>query len=408
MSATINPRALAAARRVLNDVDGCTDPVATARLLPPEVYTNQDFWEFEKEAIFGREWLCVGHVGEIPQPGDQLPLTIVGEPIVVLRDLSGDVRAMSAVCQHRGQPLFGGLAAEGRDHQGCVNSRRMVCPYHNWQFGLDGRLVAAPSMTETVPVKQLRETIQLPQIRCEVFHGLIFINFDDNAAALAPTVARMDEELSTFGLAELVALPAQIFPNQQWNWKIHHDNALEPYHTSYVHRGVHEAAPAKNARFYEFNPGDGQVMHPTYLLDENAGLASTDGKRTTPIIPGLTDEQRKRVMFASIPPMLFSILQPTFVQLTMLHPTGPGSFDLRRVNLYPKSAVEEPGFMLAYEKFLERKRLAIHQDAVTTAALQQGLGSRYAPRGPLSWMESNIPQLNQWLIERYRKALLDA
>ncbi|MYZ36568.1 MULTISPECIES: aromatic ring-hydroxylating dioxygenase subunit alpha [unclassified Streptomyces] len=402
----ISDHALAAARAVMADIDHTTDPVATARLLPPAVYTSTDFWEFEKEAIFHREWLCIGHVNEVPEPGDQLPLTILDEPIVMLRDLSGHVRVMSAVCQHRGQPLFGGLAGEGRSAAApCLSGRVMKCPYHNWAFDLDGRLAAAPSMTETVPVKRLRETIRLPQIRHEIFHGLVFINFDDNAAPLAPSVARMDEELSTFGLEELVPMPASVFEDQKWNWKIHHDNALEPYHTSYVHRGVHEAAPAKNARFYDFERGDGQVMHPTYLLDENAGLASTDGRRTTSIIPGLTDEQRKRVMFASIPPMLFSILQPTFVQLAMIHPNGPGSMDLRRVNLYPKSAVEEPGFHEAYEKFLDRKSLAIHQDAVTTAALQQGLRSRYAPRGPLSWMESNIPQLNAWLVERYQKAL---
>lgn len=406
MKRPLSPRAIAAAERVLADVDRCTDPVATARLLPPEVYTSEDFWEFEKEAIFYREWLCIGHVNEIPRSGDQLPLTILDEPIVMLRDLSGEVRVMSAVCRHRGMPLFGGLAAEGRTPASpCLNGRRIKCPYHNWQFELDGRLVAAPSMTETVPVKQLREMIRLPQIRHEVFHGLVFVNFDDEAEPLAPTVRRMDEELSTFGLEDLVPMPAVVYENQQWNWKIHHDNALEPYHTSYVHRGVHEAAPAKNARFYEFEEGDGQIMHPTYLVDEDAGLASTDGRRTTQIIPGLTEEQRKRVMFASIPPMLFSILQPTFVQLAMIHPTGPGSFDLRRVNLYPKSAVESPGFHEAYRKFQERKELAIHQDAVTTAALQQGLRSRFAPRGPLSWLESNIPQLNQWLIERYRKAL---
>jgi phenylpropionate dioxygenase-like ring-hydroxylating dioxygenase large terminal subunit len=350
--------------------------------------------------------LCIGHVGEVPQPGDQVPLTVLDEPIVLLRDTAGDIRVMSAVCQHRGHPLFGGLAGEGRPASApCLTGTRMVCPYHNWQYELDGRLVAAPSMTETVPVRTLRETVRLPQIRHEIFHGLVFVNFDDHAAPLGPTVARMDEELSTFGIEELVPMPAFVFPDQKWNWKLHHDNALEPYHTGYVHRGVHEAAPAKNARFYPFGPGDGQVMHPTYLLDENAGLASTDGRRTTAIIPGLTSEQRKRVMFASVPPMLFSILQPTFVQLAMINPTGPGSMDLRRVNLYPKSAVEEPGFQEAYEKFMERKALAIHQDAVTTAALQVGLGSRFAPRGPLSWMESNIPQLNAWLLERYRKGL---
>lgn len=83
---------------MLADVDRTTDPVATARLLPPAVYTSRDFWEFEKEAIFHREWLCVGHVNEVPEPGDQLPLTILDEPIVMLRDLGGHIRVMSAVC----------------------------------------------------------------------------------------------------------------------------------------------------------------------------------------------------------------------------------------------------------------------------------------------------------------------
>lgn len=87
----LSRQALEAARRVLADVDQATDPVATARLLPPEVYTGADFWEFEKEAVFGREWLCIGHVNEIPEPGDQLPLTVLDEPIVMLRDQAGDV-----------------------------------------------------------------------------------------------------------------------------------------------------------------------------------------------------------------------------------------------------------------------------------------------------------------------------
>ena len=404
MSRPLSAAAIAAARAVLADVEGCDDPVATARLLPPEVYTSPDFWEFEKEAVFGREWLCIGHVNEVPEPGDQLPLTVVDEPIVLLRDLSGEIRVLSAICQHRGHPIFGGLAEEQRTSPS-LNGKVLMCPYHNWSYGLDGTLAGAPAMTETVPVARLRETVALPQIRHELFHGLVFINFDDAAAPLAAILGRFDEELRTFGFDELVPMPGFTFSDQRWNWKLHHDNALEPYHTSYVHRGVHEAAPAKNASFFPFEKGDGQIMHPTYLVDENAGLASTDGKRTTAIIPGLTDEQRRRVMFASVPPILFSILQPTFVQLSFVLPKGPGVMDLRRVNLYPKAAVEEPGFREAYEKFLERKQLAIHQDAVTVAALQLGYGSRFAPRGPLSWLESNIPQLNAWLIERYKRGL---
>jgi nitrite reductase/ring-hydroxylating ferredoxin subunit len=394
-------------RQILADLEHCTDPVATARLLPREVYTSEEFFAFEKYAIFDREWLCLAHVNEVPEPGDQLPLTVNGEPIVLLRDLSGDVRALSAVCQHRGHPIFDGVA-EVKTDTGClVKGHRMVCPYHNWQYELDGRLVAAPSMTETVPVRRLRETIRLPRIRTEVFHGLVFVNFDAEASPLATTLGKLDGELATWGMEELVPMPFDLRTDLRWNWKIHHDNALEPYHTAYVHRGVHEAAPAKNARFGEWMPGDGQVMHPTYLVSEDASLTSTDGGRKSMIIPGLGAEQRRRVMFASVPPLLFGIWQPTMISLSILLPTGAGSLDLRRVNLYPKSAVESEGFEDVYRIYKERKAVAIGQDAETTEALQRGLNSKYAPRGPLSWMEGNIPHLNSWLIERYSRALTE-
>ncbi len=395
------------ARKILGDLDHCTDPVATARLLPREVYTSHEFFEFEKYAIFQREWLCIGHVSEIPEPGDQLPLTVADEPIVMLRDTSGDVRAMSAVCQHRGHPIFGGVAPVQADTGCLVKGHRMVCPYHNWQYELDGRLVAAPSMTETVPVKRLREAVRLPQIRTEIFHSMVFVNFDENAAPLAPTLAKLDEELRTFGLDELVPMPFDLRTDLRWNWKLHHDNALEPYHTAYVHRGVHEAAPAKNARFGEWHVGDGQVMHPTYLRSENASLASPDGERKSIIIPGLGQEQRKRVMFASVPPLLSAIFQPSMVSLSILLPSGAELMGLRRVNLYPKSAVEAEGFDDVYRVYKERKQVAISQDAATTIALQQGYRSKYAPRGPLSWMEGDIPHLNAWLIERYERALAE-
>ena len=406
-SPTVAPRVVDHARQVLADVEHCTDPVATARLLPKEVYTSEEFWEFERTAVFMREWLCIGHVNEVPEPGDQLPLTVLGEPVVMLRDMAGQVRVMSSVCQHRGHPLFGGVSPVQADTGCLVKGHRMVCPYHNWQFELDGRLVAAPSMTETVPVKRLRETIRLGQVRTEVFHGLVFVNFDDEAQPLAPTLAKLDEELQTWGMEELVPMPFDLRRDLQWNWKLHHDNALEPYHTAYVHRGVHEAAPAKNARFGEWHDGDGQVMHPTYLTSEDASLTSSDGARVSMIIPGLGEEQRKRVMFASVPPLLFGIWQPTMISLSILLPSGPASMDLRRVNLYPKNAVESEGFDQVYATYQERKKVAIAQDAATTIALQQGMNSRFAPRGPLSWMEGNIPHLNAWLLERYQRALAD-
>jgi phenylpropionate dioxygenase-like ring-hydroxylating dioxygenase large terminal subunit len=404
MDIVMDDRIRARAAEILRDVDRCTDPVQSAQLLPREVYISDEFFEFEKHAIFGREWLCVAHVGEVPNPGDQLPLTVLDEPIVVLRDMAGTVRVLSTICQHRGHPIFDGLDA--RDPEApCLNAAKLVCPYHNWAFGLDGKLVAAPQMTETVPLKELRRFVRLPAIRTEIFHGLVFVNFDDDAAPLAPTLTKLNAELSTFGLEELVPMPASMRRGLPWNWKIHHDNALEPYHTAFVHKGVHESAPSRLAQFGEFDPGDGQIMHPTYFVSEKAGLDSTDGKRRTPDIPGLTDEQRRRVMFASVPPLVFGIFQPTLVSLSFVLPASARGIDLRRVNLYPKSAVESPGFDEVYADQLRRKTVAIHQDEVTTTALQRGYESRFAPRGPLAKLETTIPQMNTWLLTRYQAAL---
>lgn len=398
--------ALAAGRRVVAQSAGCDDPVASARLLTRAAYVDDDFFEFERHAIFGREWLCVAHVGEVPEPGDTLALTVLDEPILVVRGAAGEVTVLSGICQHRGHPIFDGLAAQPPDSP-CFKAKRFTCPYHNWVFGLDGRLVAAPHMQDTVPLDELRRTVALPTIRSEVFHGMVFVSFDPGAAALAPTLARLDEELSTFGLDELVPMPATTRTGLAWNWKLHHDNALEPYHTSYVHKNVHESAPAVNARFFERTPGEGQVMHPTYLVSEDASLATASGERLTPPIPGLSAEQRKRVMFASVPPLLFAILQPTLVSLSFVLPVAADEIALRRVDLYPKAAVEEDGFAAAYDLQRARKKVAVQQDQDTLLALQRGYRSRYAPRGPLSWLESTIPQMNAWALDRYRRALAD-
>ena len=74
--------------------------VNEACLLPPVIYTSDEFYDFEREAIFAHEWLCVGRVDQIPEPGDYYTVTIAEEPLIVVRAKDGDVRVLSAVCRH--------------------------------------------------------------------------------------------------------------------------------------------------------------------------------------------------------------------------------------------------------------------------------------------------------------------
>jgi phenylpropionate dioxygenase-like ring-hydroxylating dioxygenase large terminal subunit len=398
------PDIIAHAREVLADCRRCADPIASAQILPREAYVSEDFWAFEQWAIFSRQWLFVGHVNQVPEPRDYLARTIVGEPILITRDEAGQVRVLSAVCQHRGHPIVGGLKALPPGAP-CQNARNLVCPYHGWTYRMDGRLHWAPEMDQTVPLDELRREIRLPEIRSEIFHGLIFVNFDDRAAPLAPSLATMAREIEAFDLVDMVPMPVRVDADIGCNWKAHHENALEPYHTDHVHQRTHASAPANLSKFMEFLPGDGAIMTTTDFASADADLFSKDGRSAVPVIAALNAQQRRRLLFVSVMPTFFGVFQPSAVMLTLVLPRGAGRMDTHRFALYPKTTAAAPGFAELVERQIAAQGAVIEEDLITQNAVQAARHSRFTPRGRLSWLEATIPQMNQWLLERYQSAL---
>jgi phenylpropionate dioxygenase-like ring-hydroxylating dioxygenase large terminal subunit len=263
-------------------------------------------------------------------------------------------------------------------------------------------------MNETTPIQKLRRHVRLPELRSEIFQGLIFVNFDSTAAPVAPTLAKLEQEFSNYGIERLV--PGHVFAqeNLKWNWKLHHENALEPYHTDYVHKNYHTAVPSSLTRFYEFEAGDGQVMRTTGFLTKDGDLFEETGSRRLPDIEGLTNEQRGRVLFVSIMPCVVAVLQPSFVTMTFLNPTSAGLLSSRRINLYSKAAIDAPGFDRIRTEQFEQMKIIIMQDQTTQVALQQAYHSRFTPRGRLSHLETAISQLNHWVVDKYQRGLRDA
>lgn len=393
---------LALIRNVVDAAASSVGPVERAEILPAEAYVSETFFAFEKATIFTREWLCVGHVNEVPKPGDHVPLTILGEPIILARREAGDVRVLSAICQHRGHPLFAGLGAAPDGV--CRNGRALVCPYHNWAYRLDGGLIGAPGMQETTPVARLRERIRLPALRVEIWHGLVFINFDADAEPLAPRLTKLSAMVENYHIEALRPAHTLLLPALPWNWKLHHENALEPYHTDYVHKGYHDAVPSRLTEFYEFGPDDTAVFRTTGFRSAGADLFEQGGSRL-PEIEGLTDEQRGRAVFVSLMPNFFAVVQPSSVSMTIIDPVSAGVMNARRLSLYPAAAIEDPAFRRITTEQFETNKILVEQDTVTVTALQQAYQSRFTPRGTLSWLEAGLPQLNGWLVERYRRGL---
>ena len=375
-----------------------------ARSLPSEFYTSEAFFEFEKQAVFSKSWLALGHQNQIPNPGDYFTVEIIDEPLLVVRQNGGSIKVLSAICQHRGHPLIRDCAEEKTGN--CVT---FSCPYHAWSYRLDGKLRAAPEMGMTIPITQQREDTALPELKMELFHGFIFANFDMNAAPLAPTLAKADEELRHYNFADMQVMPTLAHQNYPWNWKITLENGLEPYHTSYVHKGFHEIAPAENARFSEWDDwqeGENYLTHSTYFEGMRQDAAFNPSQKAQfPILKDLTDEERRRTIFSSVPPTLFFCLLPDQAFTFRVFPRSVGSIDLLINFYYPKETTELPNFDWMRKVQISSTETFGEQDEETNMTMQKAFKSRFAPRGRYSHLEKILPEFNRWLYETYSRHL---
>jgi len=134
-------------------------------------YTDAAFLAAEQERFFGRRWMLAGRGSELPEPGDYLTVDIAGENIILVRQPDGSVRAMLNVCRHRGARIL--LDAHGSCH------KRMRCPYHSWSYGLDGALLGAPNLRESVGPAQA--SLGLQTVTVVESYGCLWLNLDPRA-----------------------------------------------------------------------------------------------------------------------------------------------------------------------------------------------------------------------------------
>lgn len=221
---------------ILRSMDTLQVSGGEAPALPKECYTSDGFFEYERRQVFARSWICVGREAQIPSAGDWLAPSVAGEPLLVIRGEDGTVRAMTAVCQHRGQVITTS-AAQGH--------KRLRCPLHHWTYDLAGRLMGAPHMGGPDDLACLRKSVQLPAVRLETWHGFLFVNLDSDAAPLAPSLAKVDPFWDGYRDAALVTVPPVLADKPlPWNWKIHVENFTDAYHPGFVHAGTHDIAPS--------------------------------------------------------------------------------------------------------------------------------------------------------------------
>ena len=369
-----------------SDVD-----LTDAETLPPECYVSADFYEFEKEALFYHEWLCAGRENWVPNPGDYFTTHIAGEPIVIARGRDGKINAMSSVCKHRAM-----LVAEGKG-----NTRTFLCPYHHWAYSLDGKLVGAPAMEKTCNFN--REEHGLTPFAVHIWNGFVSINFDRDAAPLAPRLTQVTEAIKNYDLGGADDIPPQAPGVFAWNWKVMFENNNAGYHASKLHGGpLHDFVPSERAEFPEADPADAGFLRYNGTLHKDASFNPTQVAQM-PLFPDLADEDRSRMTFANIPPTLSLVMMSDMVIYLILRPTGPETMEQDTGVLVAPGASKHPAFQHKLDMNMHSAGHIIAQDMHVDGLVQVGLRSRFAPRGRYSWQEGAQIQLNRWLIKRYRE-----
>lgn len=207
---------------------------------PPEVpplpshpagrYTDEEFHRLERERMFGKVWLLAAIADELPKRGSYKAIKLTGRPIIVVRGQDDKIRAFHDACQHRGASLV-------RQETGTVSS--FVCPYHAWNFALDGELKFVPDEYDFPGLDRCSKSLK--PLSCESHGNLVFVSFDPEARPLKEYLGglvNMLQDIPWDGVR--LYKTAEIIANV--NWKCIHDAFSESYHVQYTHPNtVHQA-----------------------------------------------------------------------------------------------------------------------------------------------------------------------
>jgi Rieske 2Fe-2S family protein len=184
-------------------------------------YVDPDYYRQDLEHIWYKDWLFIGHDCEIPRAGNYFTVQVGDYPIVVVRDRQGTIRALHNSCRHRGSRVC-------TQHKG--SSAKLVCPYHQWTYELDGRLLFARQMPEGFDPAEH----SLKPVHCETVGGYIFISLADQPMDFAPFRDMVTGYLAPHRLGETkVAFESTIV--EKGNWKLVWENNRECYHCAANH-----------------------------------------------------------------------------------------------------------------------------------------------------------------------------
>jgi Rieske 2Fe-2S family protein len=390
--------------------------------LPAPLYTSTAAYVADCDAIFSKHWIAVGVDCDVEEPGDVIAIEIGPNSIAILRDDDMKIRAFHNVCSHRGSQLV----PVGRSVVG-----KLVCPYHQWTYDLDGTLALAPQMG----VDFNRDLHHLKPVAIQSVGGILYACLSDNPPPdIVDLIQKVGPRLAPYDLSNAkIAYETEIV--EDGNWKLTMENNRECYHCASNHP---ELSLSFHSADFGFDP-DGLTPNEKQEAEALAQAYKTQGKvwaqqgldptaiehtvgfptnfRTQRlIIAGLGESQTMDTRAASAIPLgemtmagsgdlhLWGInswnhIMADHAVIFTAFPIGPNKTLVRTKWLVNKDAVEGEDYDLDHLTAVWKATNV--EDAALVAMAHRGVTSAGYRPGPYSpFTEKALDDFATWYIER--------
>ena len=209
-------------------------PLSEASTIPGPWYVDPRIAELEALTVFSNSWQAIGRVDQVAKPGQFVTATVVGEPIVAVRGTEGQLRAFYNVCRHHAAKVV---------TEPCGSAAILHCPYHGWNYGLDGSLKGMP---EFDGVKNFeRQDNGLVPVKVDTWEAFVFVSLDPQAQPLRNFLGGLVKRCEPLGLAKLHYFDSRTY-DIACNWKVFVDNYLDGgYHVPHLHKGLNSVLDYK-------------------------------------------------------------------------------------------------------------------------------------------------------------------
>ena len=236
-------------------------PLAEASTIPGPWYVDPRIAELEATTVFSNTWQMVARIDQVERPGQFVTAKLAGEPIVVVRGNDQVLRGFYNVCRHHAAAVV---------TESCGTASLLHCPYHGWNYGLDGSLKGMPEFEGVRNFE--RQNNGLVPVKVDTWEKFVLINLDPQAVPLTEFLGGLVQRAAPLGLSKLQYFDRKVY-DLHCNWKVFVDNFLDGgYHVPHLHKSLSSVLSYKD---YTIENED------RYCLQSSPMVAGTEDQATT-------------------------------------------------------------------------------------------------------------------------------